>query len=263
MDSEPPTQVARIAALPQMPSMPSPPTTSMFPTDLEPAEEVPHDEATAIVSMDELREMIEEDLREAGELDDDNDFDDEDELAQTAVRHLDEDDGLATVVAPPKLPPERPRRAAARPVPAVPASTKTAAEPAMARAKEAKPASPDPPARPRPEPASPPPSPARPPSKESAPVVEMPRPVAKPVSLESAPVVEAPAPTPGSDATSEEPADAPPSSPKKKRGNTALVLTLLLVLIGVLLFGVRTGRLPALAKHLPPWVTGEAPLPFP
>lgn len=236
-DSDPPTQVARIAALPQMPSMPAPqPTSSMFPTDLEPAEEVPRDEATAIVSMDELREMIEEDLREAEERgidDDDDDF-----LGETAVRNLDEEDGPTRLVAPPKVAPDRPRRAAARPLTAV---AESPAAP-VARA-----------------------------SNESAPVVEVPRADAKPVGLESAPVVHAPASAVASRAEAAVAKAEPPAPTKtpattkkrRRRSNTPIVLALLLLLVGVLIFGVRTGRLPALAEHLPAWVTGEAPLPFP
>ncbi|HHH28168.1 MAG TPA: hypothetical protein ENK57_07465 [Polyangiaceae bacterium] len=231
-DTEPPTQIARVAALPQMPSVPAPQATaSMFPTDLEPAEEVPRDEATAIVSMDELRAMIEEDLREAKErgVDDGDDF-----LGQTAVRQVDDE-----VVAPPKLPPERPRRAAAR---LEPASETTSAEPEAATSAPAPP-------RMFPEP-EPPPAPP-----EAAPPA-----ATEPVRLESAPVVEAPAPTAEPIEEPEVPEPASTTTKKKRRSNTPLVIALLVTLVGVLLFGVRTGRLPALAKHLPTWVTGEAPL---
>lgn len=265
-DSEPPTQVARVAALPQMPSMPAPQATaSMFPTDLEPAEEVPRDEATAIVSMDELREMIEEDLREAEERGLDEEEDD-DFLGQTAVRQVGEEDEPIKAVAPPELPPERPRRAAARPIPAIAESTKTTAEPATARAAHA--TAPAPTQRmfpePDPPPARPVTAPVTPPANEAAPVVEMPT-WGKPVGLESAPVVEAPAPVAERRAAAEiVGSERPPATPRKRRrSNTPLVVALLLALLGVLLFGVRTGRLPALAKHLPAWVTGEAPLPFP
>ena len=93
----------------------------------------------------------------------------------------------------------------------------------------------------------------------------MPATRAKPVALESAPVVMALAPVADSTAPAEvaDPEPEPPPAKKKRRSNTPVVVALLLALVGVLLFGVRTGRLPALAKHLPAWVTGEAPLPFP
>lgn len=262
-DSEPPTRVARVAALPQMPSMPAPQATaSMFPAGLEPAEEVPRDEATAIVSMDELRAMIEEDLREAEErgADDDDDF-----LGDTAIRHVGDEDGPTKLVSPPKLPPDRARRAAARPIPAIAESTKTTAEPATARA--AKVAAPAPTERMFPAPTKTselPVAPAVPPTGATAPAA-VPATRAKPVALESAPVVMALAPVADSTAPAEvaDPEPEPPPAKKKRRSNTPVVVALLLALVGVLLFGVRTGRLPALAKHLPAWVTGEAPLPFP
>ena len=35
------------------------------------------------------------------------------------------------------------------------------------------------------------------------------------------------------------------------------MLLLLFTLIGVLFYGVRSGRLPELARLLPPWITGQ------
>jgi hypothetical protein len=227
---DPSTMDTRMARSPEMPTVPATPSSALSGVDLEPPDEVPLDEGTAIVGMEELRQMIEQDLAETGQRSD---------VSGEAPTVLAAAEPTANL-APGQMPAQAEKAPASQPTSAFP-------EP--------------------PPPIEPPvaPSAKRPPSAESAPVVEVPARMArhKPID-ESAPVVEVPAAAlermseVARQKAAADNAEGEDEAEPGEGGGSALpwVLLVLAIVFGLIVYGVRSGRLPDLERRLPPWITG-------